>query len=269
MSGYVPSIVVVFGLALAIGLMRLASGRSGIGIDLPLFALLGAAAVVLHAVLATDEAPLALVGGILAASAALYGLWFNAAVAREAAERLRSERKADTRRAVRAEIDTERQNYIGYDWDGAIASASAAFDRDPSFVPMVVPRKRDLYLGAVVDRIELLDDRQVETAVRYYALAADIELLKQQMVNPAFAQISASRRRALLLDLIKYEERLVVVACSALEELADSDRDRRDLSAAFESARDEYLRRYPARPLPAFSGPDRTDQGLSGLEPQA
>ena len=239
------SAVLVAAMVCAVGLFRLAAGRQTMGADLPLVALLGLAAVLLNTILASGEMPVAIVGGMLAAAAALYGLWFNAHVARQAAEQARAERKADTRRAIRAEIDNEIQNHVGRNWDEVIGLARQAFVDDPDFRPMVIPRKRDLYMSTVVDRIELLDDRQVETVVRYYTLVADIELLKAQMLQGDYEKMKAGRRERMLLELIRLEERLVVVGYAALEELAEPA-ERPNTREATQVARAAFERRYPS-----------------------
>lgn len=258
------AVIVTIGLAVAVQLFLTArdGARGRTSPDLPVAAALILIGIMWYRLSQDDPLQVTLLSGLMVAAAATFGLWFNARLARSSADRQRLERKLDIRRAVAAEIDNDVQSARTLDWTERVLSINAAFEANSAYVPFVVPRKRDLYLAAVQERIEVLDDTQVETVVRYYALAADIELLKHQMTQPAYAALDLPRRRAIVADLLQLEERLMVVGLGALAELSDG-RMRTKYDEAYRTAASAYEARYQS-----LNTDGKTDQGPSGRAAQ-
>ncbi|MDJ0823336.1 MAG: hypothetical protein QNJ09_16190 [Paracoccaceae bacterium] len=167
------------------------------------------------------EFPAALIVALLVAGSALFGLVFNAAVARETEARQREEKRRDIRRALRAEIDDYvRELEFGAEkrTDGAV---DGAFNNDQQFVPFVVVARRDKVFSAVLPQIETLDDEQVETVVRFYALQEKVVELGTQMQAEVYAKLPLERRAAILKSLNSMEETLIEYGRAAMAQLRD------------------------------------------------
>lgn len=161
------------------------------------------------------------VTGVLVAGSALFGLVFNAAVARQTDYRRREEKRRDMRRALRAEIeDFVRELLLTADKRGEERIA-AAFASEPDFVPFVIASRRDRVFETVLQQLEVLDDHQVETVVRFYALHEKVVDMSARMQSDQYAGLTEKRRRAVLASLHRIEDLLVEYGYQALATLGD------------------------------------------------
>lgn len=236
MSADATFLFVVVGLAIAALLLDLARNTARTertGYEAPLIFLLVLSGAALWRLLGQGS-DIELVATLLAAGTALIGFWFNANAARrdlrlraEAERReaqvLRDERKVDTLRAIQAEIRDHVGIYDGYDWAAAQARVSQEFVMDQSYVPYVVRRKRDMFLPKVLDRVELLDDTQIEKVVRFYTLVQTLDLLVEDLRSRDYRKLPPVRREAMLADLLLYEQRLLLYGLEALAALGSED----------------------------------------------
>lgn len=207
----------LFFLYLSVSLVR----RDTSGFELPvlvlIFMLVGAAYVLFAQ--GEDDAPLAVVSGLLIAGSALFGLVFNAAIARQTAARRRQEKRIDMRRALRAEIDDYVRELLATRHKRGDAPIEKAFASEKDFVPFVIAPRRDKVFSTVLQQIEVLDDRQVETIVRFFALHEKVVDLSVRMQSADYAALTEDRRKAVLKSLHKMENLLIDYGNDALETL--------------------------------------------------
>ena len=174
-----------------------------------------------------DDFNVTVVTGLLVAGSALFGLVFNAAVARQTDYRRREEKRRDMRRALRAEIEDFVRELILTEDKRDPALVAAAFKKDPDFVPFVIASRRDKVFSTVLTQLEVLDDRQVETVVRFYALHEKVVDMAARTEADQYADLAPSRRQAVLTSLHRIEALLIDYGLDALATLGDPDaRDR-------------------------------------------
>lgn len=224
------AILPVIGLALffvylSVSLVR----RDKSGFELPvlvlIFMLLGAAYVLFAQ--DVEDAPLAVVSGLLIAASALFGLVFNAAVARQTESRRRQEKRIDMRRALRAEIDDYVLELLSTGDKRGDGPISQAFASEDNFVPFLIAPRRDKVFSTVLQQIEVLDDRQVETIVRFFALHEKVVDLSVRMQSADYAALSEGRRKAVLKSLHNMENLLIDYGNDALETLGGKNARRK------------------------------------------
>lgn len=212
------------GLGIAAFLLYLAArpqAQRSHGFALPvavlIFLLIGAGLVLLFG--ARADFPASLIVALLVSGSALFGIVFNAALARETERRQRAEKRMDIRRALRAEITdylTELDLFKNKRTDAAV---DKAFFINRDFVPFVIVSQRDRVFRAVLKEIEVLDDDQVESSVRFYGLAEKIKEMAAQMQSPTYQKLPWKRRAAVLKSMNKMEDTLVRYGTDALKAL--------------------------------------------------
>lgn len=168
-----------------------------------------------------DDFNVTIITGLLVAGSALFGLVFNAAVARQSAYRQRQEKRADMRRALRAEIDDYVRELRSTADKRGLDIVEKAFATSPEFVPFLATPRRDRVFSTILQQVEVLDDRQVETVVRFYALHEKVVDLAMRMQSDQYAQLPKDRRQAVLNSLNGMEDLLVDYGTAALATLGD------------------------------------------------
>ena len=160
--------------------------------------------------------------GLLVAGSALFGLVFNAAVARQTDYRRREEKRRDMRRALRAEIEDFVRELILTEEKRDPALVARAFTQDPNFVPFVIASRRDKVFSTVLTQLEVLDDSQVETVVRFYALHEKVVDMAVRIETPEYAKLATQRRLAVLDSLHRIEHLLIDYGLDVLATLGDN-----------------------------------------------
>ena len=168
-----------------------------------------------------DDFNVTIVTGLLVAGSALFGLVFNAAVARQTDYRRREEKRRDMRRALRAEIEDFVRELILTEGKRDPGLVADAFARDPKFVPFVISSRRDKVFATVLTQLEVLDDSQVETVVRFYALHEKVADMAARTETRQYAQLASERRQAVLTSLHRIEDLLIDYGLDALVTLGD------------------------------------------------
>ncbi|MEL7262522.1 MAG: hypothetical protein AAGK69_14155 [Pseudomonadota bacterium] len=174
-----------------------------------------------------DDFNVTVVTGLLVAGSALFGLVFNAAVARQTDYRRREEKRRDMRRALRAEIEDFVRELILTENKRDPGLVARAFEQDPRFVPFVISSRRDKVFATVLTQLEVLDDNQVETVVRFYALHEKVVDMAARTETRQYARLAPNRRQAVLTSLHRIEDLIIDYGFDALDALGDPDaRDR-------------------------------------------
>ncbi len=168
-----------------------------------------------------DDFNVTVVTGLLVAGSALFGLVFNAAVARQTDYRRREEKRRDMRRALRAEIEDFVRELILTEDKRDPDRVARAFAQDADFVPFVIASRRDKVFSTVLTQLEVLDDNQVETVVRFYALHEKIVDMAVRTETDQYARLTPARRQAVLTSLHRIEDLLIDYGLDALATLGD------------------------------------------------
>ena len=133
----------------------------------------------------------ALVGGAFLALEWVVSAWAG----RRAAARERAERVRDLQRALLAEIGTALANLGGEkritEETGAIL---ARMRSDPGFVPFIPRERPNAVWEEAVGEVALLPQVTIAPIVAFYAQAAALAALAEDMRAPAFAHLAPERR---------------------------------------------------------------------------
>ena len=190
------------GVVLALLYLSHALGRSDrSGLELPvlvlIFLILAAAATLIWA--DREDFPASLMSGLLIAGSALFGLVFNAGVARQDAQRLRRERREDVQRALVAEIKHYVQALNQFPLDQAWEDMAPRIRN--GHIPFVPSENNDTVFNAVLADIHVLPRHVIDPVVKYYSQINEIEAAIQDIRSDVFrtgGDVQDNRRRELM-----------------------------------------------------------------------
>lgn len=120
-----------------------------------------------------EDFPVAVVSGLLIAGSALFGLVFNAALARQDAMRQRWERRDDVMRALAAEIKHYRRALLQFPVDDVIEDMAPRIRQ--GYVPIVPSENNATVFQAVLPDIHVLPRAVIDPIVQYYSQIKEIE----------------------------------------------------------------------------------------------
>ena len=164
----------------------------------------------------------ALVGGAFLALGWVVTAWAG----RRAAAVARTERVRDLQRALLAEIGTSLAN-LGS--ERRIAEETGAILKrmrgDPGFVPFIPRERPHAVYAAALEDIALLPGVTVEPIVAYYAQAAALAALAEDMRAPAFARLAPERRLRVYEDYAEMKRQALLFGKAAVHLIGVHARD--------------------------------------------
>ena len=196
----------------------------------------------------------ALVGGAFLALGWVVSAW----AARRHAARERAERVRDLQRALLAEIGTALAN-LGS--EGRIAEETGAILKrmrdDPGFVPFIPRERPHAVWSEAVGKVALLPQVTIAPIVAFYAQAAALAALAEDMRAPAFARLDPDRRLTVYEDYAAMKRQALQFGRAAVHLIAVHAREGE--AAAEREA--ERLRRVGLPPDTDPPGPDGAADG--------
>ena len=206
-----------FMLYLASSLVR--PSRSGM--ELPvlvlIFLIIGAAFLMFFH--ADDGFPATTVTGLLIAGSALFGLVFNAAVARQDAARLRRERRDDVQRALVAEIKHYKQALDADPLDEAWQTMQPRIAA--GYVPFLPSECNDTIFDSVVGDLHVLPKQVIDPVVQYYsqikAIEAAIADTRTDVFKTGKTAAEKQRRASMYFEYLQMKKRSIGYADEALQ----------------------------------------------------
>ena len=164
----------------------------------------------------------ALIGGAFLALGWVVTAWAG----RRAAVRARADRVRDLQRALLAEIGTTLANLgseqrIKQETDAILTRMRA----DPGFVPFIPRERGNTVYAAALEDIALLPGVTVEPVVAFYAQAAALAALADDMRTPAFARLAPERRLEVYEDYAQMKRQALFFGQAAVHLIAVHARD--------------------------------------------
>lgn len=168
--------------------------------------------------------PASFAAGLLVAGSALFGLLFNAAVARQDAQRARAERRDDVQRALVAEIKHYVQALQQFPLDDAW-EAMAPRIRE-GHVPVVPSENNATLFNAVVQDIHVLPKKVIDPVVKYYSQVNEIEAaisdIRSEYFRSGAAEDDKMRRHEMYREYLEVKLKALDYGLRALRALGAS-----------------------------------------------
>ena len=164
----------------------------------------------------------ALIGGAFLAAGWVVSAWAG----RRAAAQARAARVADLQRALLAEIGTSLAN-LGS--ESRIAEETgiilARMRAEPGFVPFIPRERANAVYAAALEDIALLPGVTVEPVVAFYAQAAALAALAEDMRAPAFVRLAPERRLRVYEDYAEMKRQALLFGQAAVHLIQVHARD--------------------------------------------
>ena len=135
-------------------------------------------------------------------------------------ESRRTQRAADMRRALSAEIASHLVRYDESDFDRHFDSMRRAMDADPSFAPFVPKESLNasVYHAMLAD-LTLLPEGAINPVVSYYAQLTAVERFSDDLRSPEYVRLAPDRRRLMYEHFFSMKILSARLARAALVEL--------------------------------------------------
>jgi hypothetical protein len=148
----------------------------------------------------------AIVAAVISGLVSLVVVQLNFRQSRKA-ERLRREEKIrDFQIALRAEIRSELRNLSGYDMHAVLEEVRRLYREEPDYSGSVPRLPKHPVFEALVYEIHILPEEVIEPGVLYARQRQAIESLVEDMRDPSFKKLAASRQLAVYEDYIRMWE---------------------------------------------------------------